>query len=505
MANELKAYLGTDPYIFVSYAHKDWELVAPFIAALQEHYNVWFDEGLTPGERYDEEIISKIEACGVFLYLITEESLSSEYCKKEVKFAIKKKKPFINVLLADAKLPSWFEFEDLDSYQYLSLFKFDSLKKAIADLKRKNSALQAAEKRPTSSNLLFRPNGDGTCSVVGITDLTVTTVFVPSVSPTGAPVTHIGPEAFWECLNLTSATISCGLLSIGERAFASCEKLTSITLPGGMKNIGAWAFAGCVKLKSITLPNTLRNIEERAFDSCFSLSNITLPDGVMHIGEQAFRDCSSLTSIMIPGRLRGIGNGVFSGCDNLATVSVAKENCFFHSKGNCLIHTRSKTLVAGCRSSVIPDDGSVENIGSYAFSNCKNLVSIAIPNSVTTIEEGTFSGCDNLKSVTLPNSVTEIGEWAFAGCTGLPSVVLPDSMTWIDSNLFSGCTNLTSIVIPYSIIGIDHTAFQDCYSLTSIIYTGTKAQWDAIEKAKDWDENTEFYIIHCSDGNIEKQ
>ena len=54
-------------------------------------------------------------------------------------------------------------------------------------------------------------------------------------------------------------------------------------------------------------------------------------------------------------------------------------------------------------------------IGSYAFSECSNLTSVTISDSVTTIEYGAFYGCSSLTSVTIPNSVTSIGEGAFPG------------------------------------------------------------------------------------------
>ena len=54
--------------------------------------------------------------------------------------------------------------------------------------------------------------------------------------------------------------------------------------------------------------------------------------------------------------------------------------------------------------------------------NCTSLISIDIPNSVTTIVLSAFSGCTGLTSVTIPNSVTSIGRSAFGGCTGLTDI-----------------------------------------------------------------------------------
>ena len=65
-----------------------------------------------------------------------------------------------------------------------------------------------------------------------------------------------------------------------------------------------------------------------------------------------------------------------------------------------IIETASRTLVIGCKNSVIPDDGSVTAIGSYAFYYCKGLTSIVIPDSVTSIGNHAFGECSALVSVT---------------------------------------------------------------------------------------------------------
>ena len=51
----------------------------------------------------------------------------------------------------------------------------------------------------------------------------------------------------------------------------------------------------------------------------------------------------------------------------------------------------------------------VSSIGNYAFSSCKALASIEIPNSVTSIGESAFNGCTSLTSIEIPNSVTSRG------------------------------------------------------------------------------------------------
>jgi len=83
-----------------------------------------------------------------------------------------------------------------------------------------------------------------------------------------------------------------------------------------------------------------------------------------------------------------------------------------------------------------------------AFSGCRSLTSITIPDSVTFIGEQAFYDCSSLTSITIPDSVTFIGERAFWECSSLTSIAIPDSVTSIGDYAFMGCYELESIVVP---------------------------------------------------------
>ena len=63
---------------------------------------------------------------------------------------------------------------------------------------------------------------------------------------------------------------------------------------------------------------------------------------------------------------------------------------------------------------------------------------------VTSIDDNAFS-TSNIVSITIPNSVTSIGNYAFYGCSSLTSITIPNSVTSIRGSAFSNCSKLNEI------------------------------------------------------------
>ena len=261
-----------------------------------------------------------------------------------------------------------------------------------------------------------------------------------------------------------------GVTSIGDYAFYECSGLTSISLPEEVTSIGNYAFYKCRGLTSISLPEEVTSIGNYAFSECSGLTSISLPESVTSIGETAFYGCYRLTSISIPEGVTNIGEGAFSACSRLINIEVNRNNKSYRSENNCIIEQTQNVLVAGCKTSVIPE--GVTSIGDYAFCGCDGLTSISIPEGVTSIGERAFYECNELTSINIPESVTSIGESAFCGCDGLTSVNIPEGVTSIGDWAFSDCSNLTSISIPESVTSIGNDAFSACNKLTKIEWKG---------------------------------
>ena len=108
--SSLTPYYGSEPYIFISYSHRNADRASAIIRSLNRAgYRVWYDEGLIPGREWDENIARIIMGCDYFIALITHEYLASSNCKDELNYARDKNKPILLIYLDEVALPAGME------------------------------------------------------------------------------------------------------------------------------------------------------------------------------------------------------------------------------------------------------------------------------------------------------------------------------------------------------------------------------------------------------------
>ncbi len=253
-------------------------------------------------------------------------------------------------------------------------------------------------------------------------------------------------------------TIPRGVTSIGEAAFKECESVTSISIPSTVKSIGEDAFSKCTNLTTVNIPNGITSIPNYAFFDCKNLTSVTIPESVTSIGKYAFNNCTKLEYPVIPSSVTEIGTYAFWGISGIVyagplTGSWGEYHIYKAKDDNFTYFDKDETQLA-------------RYIGKGT--------TLEIPSTVTAIPDGLFdelsNGSNKLVSVTIPESVTSIGEKAFNWCSSLETVNIPNSVTSIGARAFYCCSSLSTVYIPKSVTSIGDYAFG---SVNVIAYTGT--------------------------------
>ena len=146
----------------------------------------------------------------------------------------------------------------------------------------------------------------------------------------------------------------------------------------------------------------------------------------------------------------------------------------------------------------VPD--KIQEIGSFAFSDCTNLRSISLPSALK-FGAGICRECENLVSAEIRTGPNATGYRMFSGCASLQTVQVDCAV--ISENAFTGNSYLTDFIIGTNVKILEDALFRSCIRLSQITYLGTKAEWDNIDKSKDWNKYSGIYRLVCSDGEFD--
>ena len=240
--------------------------------------------------------------------------------------------------------------------------------------------------------LVYKGNAATGLTVIACSPVYSGALVVPAEPVAGMSVVAIGANAFKDCADVTRVTLPATVTEIGESAFRNCTGMEEINIPAGVTEIGESAFRNCTELEEINIPAGVTVISEYAFMSCTELQEITVPAGVATIGKSAFWGCLNVTDLTIENGVGEIGNYAFYACSSLTDVTIP---------------------------------GSVLSVGNYAFAECDNLESATFENGVVSLGSEIFIYCFDLQTVAIPASVTVIDEWYSEGGT------VPSSITTV--------------------------------------------------------------------------
>lgn len=233
-----------------------------------------------------------------------------------------------------------------------------------------------------------------------------------------------------------------------------------VEVPDYVTAIQCGAFRG-ESIRNITIPPSVKSIGNNAFEYCNNLRSITFSEGLEELGEEAFLECKKLAAVHLPSTLVKIGQAEppFDFCNALKSITVAEGNPAYRAEGNCLIDIAERRLIGGCKTSAMPRDGSIVEIGRGAFSRIDGLRNFDIDDSVVKIADRAFFG-SGVEFVRMPPSVRSIGSEAYR-CSRVRQLKL-GKVERIGQNAFDECEDLEDLIIPDSLRSMGRSAFSYC-------------------------------------------
>jgi len=338
-----------------------------------------------------------------------------------------------------------------------------------------------------SGDYEYRVDGDG--AVITRYNGSEADVTIPAALD-GLPVIEIG-GAFRGNEAITRVTVPAGVKEIGSGAFYG-SGLAAIELPEGLERLGDSAFESCTELTTVAIPASVQRIGVCAFRDCRALENIGVdpgnawfaaPDGVLYSGDMkalyaypigrsaarydipagatAILDgaffASALSAVTLPEGVERIGFAAFDGCRSLKRIELPA------SAVSIAYHFR---FAADCPA--LEEIGVSPDNPVYA-----SLDGVLYDKPMTTLLAYPIGRLES--SFTVPAGVKAIASEAFSGCRALSSVLLPDGLEFIDTCAFR-FSGLEKIALPASVRAIGDSAFGYCENLTLSGEAGSLAQ-----------------------------
>ena len=366
-----------------------------------------------------------------------------------------------------------------------------------AKAKKKDDSIPALPEKAdlTSSTYSVYANG----AAFTFADLKAYVTEEIDLSVYGSKITTLSGLGFArgaKVINLTGLT---QIVDIPEDEFAKCA-METIILPANVKKIGNRAFQQCTALKNVYQENgtqeadkenpiiDLRKIDEvgtSAFDGASALDHVMFKSydaaKELKLGNNAFSNCIGLKSIDIPIKnADNLGQGAFSGCTELDNIVLEDELNYFPVS----VFAQTKATYINMPSNITKIERSafqesklsnpdftnctkLDYIGVYAFAGTSSLLTINLPDGLTTIDDLAFTG-STILSCDIPDTVTKLGTKAFSLST-IAQVEISNALEIIEPSTFDGCELLSKVTIADAktskLMDIQKSAFANCYSL----------------------------------------
>lgn len=237
-------------------------------------------------------------------------------------------------------------------------------------------------------------------------------------------------------------------------------------------------------LEKLIIPEEMETGLYSSCINCPGLKSIYIADSINGVVKDAFENCPDLTDIYFGGSIKKwnhiISGSIQTAPSKIDDIEIHTDNekssgglrYVIKSDGTCSVSGYEDTIGKDLKiPQTVKIDGAeytVTKIDVAAFSDCKTIESVDIPETVTIVEQQAFKNCSNIKNIYTHNSIKSIGGSAFRNCSALDKFIFDDTTQIICDNAFAGCTALKTVIVPAATELIGNLAFSDCSSLEEI-------------------------------------
>ncbi len=363
----------------------------------------------------------------------------------------------------------------------------------------------------------------------------------------GDSVEMIARDAFFNTNKVKELVLPSSLKTLEKDAFRGCNSLESLTVAHADATLRA-AFSGALPATIKTLDITSgTTIELGAFANCKSIETITIPflgtkgngqlaalfggsapstiktvivRGSNSIPQHAFEGCDSIEVLILSPDIISFSASALEGLVNLKYLEISLIQEAGSTSGKTLsalfggsvpksletvsvkvgggIETPELSVEAfeGAPIKTVILDKEIVSLGSFSFSEMKELEAVVIPadSKLTTVGEGAFAYTEKLKELTFtnPELTLKVGVFAYSkieklnfaqnALTSFEEAVFLEAtalrefdtrtagITVIPAGTFYGCTALENVIIADRIKAIGESAFEGCEKLTAVTF-----------------------------------
>jgi len=385
MKNELNVYEGNEPYVFVSYAHKDTDIVLPIVdKMMQAGYRIWFDDGIAPGSEWPEYIAQHLGNSALLIAFISPRYMESNNCKREITYGLSKNIPFLGIILEPTKMSMGMEMQ-LSSQQCVLKYNFNREERFIEkicstpDLQScKKQEEISAEVATSVEEIAENRESDTTSKQVKTNSVKEKAPKEPKEKSTGKILRGllIAVAIFvFVCIFGVAAVLfgnrkvkitdqysvskNTGYISI------TSEKLTKQTI----KNIGKMDKAFCLKFVDADCSEVdfseLKNkdqIETIIFENCTGITNFSFLKDFTKLREITITNCPELTGFDV---ILGEENKNSIRSINVSNTSISNLNPLAEASG------LKEIVMDGCPVNNIDALANLEDLRAISFKGCQ--------------------------------------------------------------------------------------------------------------------------------------